>query len=125
MSIALPTIDVSALTVGQSETLVGIPLSAAESVKALGKPHLAYFNDSGAGMIATVQPSNHSFAMPAGAWGSIELEPADTQVSLNVVYLIPSAPVSKILSTYLAPGEPVSSASKLGNSPIGLTGVVQ
>ena len=83
------------------------------------KAHLWIFNESGAGIDCLFQNSNNYHFLPAGAWGTFEIEPNDSQVQVTVAYVIPNPPVSLVQAAYYMPGEKVPQAFTLGNSPIG------
>lgn len=123
MSTKLPIVDLTGAVVGTQETIDFNQFTKFDP--ATKKPaHLRIYNDSGCGLDYTMKQSGDSDYCPAGGWATIELADNDSQMVVTVNYLLPNPPVSKILPTYYAPGEPVPPIPILGNSPVGIGGSV-
>lgn len=124
MSSKLKPVDLSSAGVGFTATI-----DFNQFVKFLPndmtvKAHIRILNESGCGLDIAFQASGNSHSLPAGAWGTFDLEPNDGSVQITVTYTLPNPPVSLLLSIYYAPGETVPQAFTLGNSPIGIGGSV-
>ena len=125
MSSSLATTDLSTASVGTTGT---IDLSSAGPTADLSryeKPaSVILFNESGCGLQLTFLPSGNGYALPAGAWRPYKLTPGDSQIRYQVIYLIPSAQISVLMGEYFQPWEEVTPLGILGNSPMGVSGVI-
>lgn len=129
MSIPLPNTDLSAAIAGSTGSIdltkVGVGaggVSANPSM--LNKPaNMFLFNESGCTLTITFQQSGSGFKLPAGGWTITPLPPGEYLIKWSVDFLLTGAPISLLLCTYYAPGEPTPTNFALGNSPIG--GAVQ
>lgn len=119
MSIQLPTIDFTGLSVGATGK-VQIPQPKVQ-VGELG--HLRLYNESGAGL-DIVFSNGHGETVPAGAWPMFEIEPETQTFTWMITYVLPNAPVATMKMVYYFPYEGVPPTPALGNSPIGITGGV-
>lgn len=119
MSIQLPTIDFTGLSVGATGK-VQIPQPKVQ-VGELG--HLRLYNESGAGL-DIVFSNGHGETVPAGAWPMFEIEPETQTFTWIITYVLPNAPVATMKMVYYFPYEGVPPTPALGNSPIGITGGV-
>lgn len=125
MAITLPTIDLTTATAGTTGTLDLKATGYTANPSGILRPaSLTLFNDSGCGLSLAFLPSGNSAVLPAGAWRTYQLFPGDALVQYTVLYLIPNAPVSILLAEYFAPGEMVIPLGILGNSPVGIGGLV-
>lgn len=130
MSFPLPSVDLTGASAGQTGTIslnnVGISAGGvtADPSTTKNQATIFFFNDSGCGL-QLLFPQGTGFNLPAGAWAPIPLPPGANSIAYSVLYALPSPPVSKLLMTYYAPGEPLPQSMNLGNSPVGIGGVVQ
>jgi hypothetical protein len=125
MSIPLTNTDLSAATAGSTGiidlTRVGVGAGGVSSYPGtLNTPaHLFMFNESGCALTLTFGQTGNGFKLPAGAWTLVPLPMGEYQIKWSVDFLISGGPISLLLCTYYAPGEPTPSSFSLGNSPIG------
>jgi len=120
VSIQLPTIDLAGAGVGFKGTIDLKPVGlTADPSNYKHPPTLQMFNDSGVGLKCTTRIESHSFSMPAGAWRNVTLTPGESNIDFVAEYVLPNPPVSKLMSTYYLPNEPLDPIGTLGNSPIG------
>lgn len=125
MAIALGTVNLATASVGTNGTIDLSSCGNTAEPSRWNKPAtLLLYNDSGCGLNLVFQPSGTSAFLPAGGWRSYPLAPGDSQVQYSVIYLIAGAPVSLLMPEYYAPGEPSANLGILGNSPIGVSGIV-
>lgn len=121
MSVIVPLVNTSGLTVGQT---VNVSLANVGSTASIGQyttpAHVMIFNDSGCGFAAIMNNSKNTFYAPAGAWFPVALGPSgEDSILFTVTYVIPNPPVNTLQVTYYAPNENVPTVPTLGNSPIG------
>lgn len=125
MSIPLPVFDLSGFAVNQRGSIplknVGPDANPAYTQK---KPHLEIFNDSGVGLLLSFNPPQTSFFLPAGGWKVCDIVPGTSEVAFTAIYTLINPPVSKLMVTYYAPSESIPTVPTLGNSPIGVSGLV-
>lgn len=128
MPITLSPVDLSTYTVNQSG-----PLSLTNATGQGGVtwglpgrpgPTLRLHNESGTGLLCTLNNSNQQFYLTAGGWQDCYPRTGDSSLLFTVLYVLPNPPVTLLLGTYYAPGEPVPAITTLGNSPIGIGGSV-
>lgn len=81
------------------------------------------YNESQCGLIVTLNNSQRSFRVPAGAWsdpiptGTTNV--IDTSLSAVVEYTLSNPVVMQVAADYFGPGEPIILSHVLGNSPVG------
>ena len=130
MSIVLTNQNLAGLTVGQGgfidlASLYGQGGIAATLPSIGGKQGtLRLHNDSGSGLYMNLNNSNQQFNLPAGGWQDCYPMPGDTQLSYQVLYVLPDPPVQLLLSTYYYPNESLPAMTILGNSPVGIGGSI-
>src|SRR6185312_622026 len=88
------------------------------------RPVLRLHNESGAGLLCTLNNSGQQFYLTAGGWQDCYPATGDNSLLFSVLYILPNPPVTLLLGTYYVPGEPVPAITTLGNSPIGIGGSV-
>ncbi|MGH8397491.1 MAG: hypothetical protein ACRETA_04510 [Gammaproteobacteria bacterium] len=119
MSDLIPFIDLTTAVVGTTGT-IQLPLAGMTGNQ---PSHLRIFNESGCGLQIQFNDGSDDY-VPAGAWPVYELGNSVTQMSWQVTYVIPNAPINQLQLIYYYPGENVPAQPTLGNSPIGITGSV-
>ena len=119
MSSQLPIVDLTGAIVGQVFKIDFTPFVKFNPANISQNAHLAIYNESGCGLVCTMNQSGTQFFIPAGGWGISNIAPNDATCSLVVRYLITNAPVSNLIATYYAPSEEVPQSYTLGNSPVG------
>src|SRR5215831_3822305 len=119
MSSQLPIQDLSTAVIGQTFKIDFTQFVKFNPAKISQNAHLAIYNESGCGLVCTMQQSGTQFFIPAGGWGISNIAPNDAICNLVVKYLITNAPVSSLIATYYAPDEDVPQSYTLGNSPVG------
>lgn len=131
MSIPLPTVNLTGVSINQSGTVsfqnTGISAGgvSANPVNVKNAGTVLIYNESGSGLLIKFQQSGSGFYLPAGAWQPIPIGAGETGYTWTVIYNLPSPPVTLLLTTYYYPGEPLPPQPTLGNSPIGIGGTVQ
>lgn len=124
----MPPVDLSSFTVGgvaklnltQAAGLGGV----SQGLPGSKRPTLRLHNESGSGLSCRLNTSGQSFNLPAGGWQDCFPTAGDNELDCTVLYVLPSPPVTLLLSTYYYPGETVPPVTTLGNSPIGIGGTV-
>jgi hypothetical protein len=119
MSSQLPTIDISTAVVGSQYVLDFTAFVKFNPANISQNANLAIYNESGCGLLCSMQQSGTQFFVPAGGWGVSPISPNDSTCRFAVQYIISGAPVNSLLATYYAPNEQVPQSYTLGNSPIG------
>jgi hypothetical protein len=130
MSIPLPIINLSNVSIGQSGTVsfanTGISAGGISSnpsnTRDAGK--VLIYNESGSGLLITFLTSQSGFYLPAGGWQPVPIQAGETGYKWTVIYNLPAPPVTQLLTTYYYPGEVIPPQPTLGNSPIGIGGTV-
>lgn len=129
MSYALPDTDMSTIAVGQSIVidLKNLAISS-NPVQQDNAGTLRMHNESGVGLLVLNQKditgAGDTFNLPSGGWLDNTLEAGTFAIKITAKYVLPSAPVNLLMNTYFYPDENIPPMSILGNSPIGVTGVV-
>lgn len=124
MSINLGNVDLTGLPVGSTGTIKIPNVSLNNPGGTEVSSYLMLFNESGCGLNLDFSDGETAFA-PAGSWPRFELHaPPVSQVKWRIDYLLPNPPVSKLIPIFYYPGEPLDSVPTLGNSPIGIGGIV-
>lgn len=130
MSIPLPTVNLTGVSVNQSGTVsfgnIGVSAGGVSSNPAntKGAGTILIYNESGSGLMITFQTSQSGFYLPAGGWQPIPIKAGETGYVWTVIYNLPNPPVTLLLTTYYFPGEPIPNQPTLGNSPIGIGGTI-
>lgn len=124
MSSKLKPLDLTGAPVGFSGTIDFNQFTKFAPNNLKEKAHIWLFNESGCGLDVVFKASGNAHYLPAGGWGTFDVEPNDGTVFVTVTYILPSPPVSSLNAVYYAPGEIVPQAFTLGNSPIGIGGSV-
>lgn len=119
MSSKLKALDLSGAVVGTTGMIDFTNFVKFQANNMREKAHLWLFNESSDGIDVLFKNSNNSHFLPAGGWGTFEIEPNDSQVQITVTYVIPTPPVSLVQGIYYMPGEKVPQNFTLGNSAIG------
>lgn len=135
MAMLLPTVDLSAVVVGQVG-VVDWSKTAGQSASprfygpgtiqgATGHAaHLQLYNESGCGLTIQFQSKGDQIFLPAGGWLPAELDPTCTSFTWTVVYILPNAPVTILVPVYYFSYETPPQVPILGNSPVGIGGSV-
>lgn len=124
MSVNLGTIDLTGKPVGTTGTIEIPNVSFNNPGGTEVSSYLMLFNESGCGLNLDFSDGDSAYA-PAGSWPRFELHsPPVSQVKWRIDYLLPNPPVSKLIPIFYYPGEPLDSVPALGNSPIGIGGIV-
>lgn len=119
MPTPLPTINLSAATVGASYTLDLTPTAPNSNPSLLMQTGiLQLYNESAVGLRASGANTDLAFDLPAGAWKDVPISPAETSVTFVVLYVMPNPAVSSLIPTYYAPNEAAGVGTTLGNSPV-------
>lgn len=119
MSTPLPTIDLSAATVGTTGTIDLSRCAPTANPRFTNTPAmLQLYNESGVGLRLNGVNSDLATDLPAGAWKDLPVATAETAITYTVVYVLQNAPVNTLLATYYAPGEAAGVGTTLGNSPV-------
>jgi hypothetical protein len=130
LSIPLPQINLAGVSVGQTGiidlTRVGIGAGGVSANPSLtkGAGTLHIFNESGSGLQFMFLTSGAGFYLPAGGWTNKPVGAGEQGLQWQVLYNLPSPPVTLLLVTYYGPGEAIPPTPTLGNSPIGIGGTV-
>ncbi len=124
MSSKLKPLDLTGAIVGTFGKIDFNQFVKFNPVPGLPKAHIWLYNESGCGLDLVFQASGNAHYLPAGGWGTFDLEPNDGSVQATVTYTLPNPPVSTLNAIYYAPNEVVPPAFTLGNSPIGIGGSV-
>lgn len=122
----LNPLNLQGATVGSS---YHVDLSSTGYTNVLGnvlqQAHLVMLNESGCGLQCSFQPSHSMMYLAAGAWTNAVIPYGDNALDIQVIYVLPNAPVSQLLLTYYSPQEKTPEMLVLGNSPVGIGGTVQ
>jgi hypothetical protein len=124
MSYPLPVIDLAtAAPTDPPKTVDWQQISVQSARPGNTGPHLMLYNESGCGLQITFN-TTEGIVLPAGGWIAHELNPNCTSFTYTVLYVLPNAPVTKLIIVYYEPYEEVPSVPILGNSPVGIGGSV-
>lgn len=127
MSIKLNPASLSGLIVGQTASIdltqATGPGGVPQTLVGTPGPTVRLHNESSSGVFCTMT-SGQSFDLPAGGWQDCYPTQGDTAITFTVVYVMPNAQVALVLATYYYPGQPVPPMTALGNSSVGIGGVV-
>src|SRR6266566_6728879 len=100
MSAKLKPVDLTGAIVGTTGTIDfnRFPKFAPNDMSK--KAHIWMFNESGCGLDLSFNASNNSHYLPAGGWGTFDVEPNDASVKATVTYVLPNPPVSTLNAIY-------------------------
>lgn len=117
MSITLPKVDLSSAVVGTSGTM---PLQAVGlvAVPSQQPPFLAIFNDSGAGLLITLNKSQQQFYLSAKGHILVAISNAEAEIKYQVQNVATNIQVNQLWATYFYPGEEVTDFTALGTSTV-------
>lgn len=125
MSITIPLVNLASLTVGQTGRVLLINLGMSANPMFIKKsPTLRMHNDSGCGLLISFKVTSGAFYLPAGGWIDVQVDSAESEIDYQATYVLPGAPVNTLQITYYAPNETVPPMTQLGNSPIGVSGLI-
>lgn len=117
MSITLPFVDLSSAVVGTSGSM---PLQAVGlvAVPSQQPPHLAIFNDSGAGLLIQLTVSGQQFYLSAKGHILVAISNKETDIKYQVQNVATNIQVNQLWAVYFYPGEKVTDFSALGTSTV-------
>lgn len=127
MSLTLPNVSLSALTVNTSTSIsfqnMGIGGGGVSANPALTRTYgtLRMHNESGTGLLVQMQTSGDGYNLPAGGWADLPVKAGEQGIKITALYILAAPPVQVLLLTYFFPNESVPPMTILGNSPIGGT----
>ena len=124
MSVQVANIDLSTAVVGTTGSIqIGQSLPPSTLVQQMNpqiapRPELQVFNESGCGLTCMWPTTRETFTIPAGQWRRLYLPPGETQLMYVVIYVLPNAPVSRLIADLYYVGELHDYVGVLGNSPV-------
>lgn len=125
MSTPLNIIDLSAAVVGTTGTIdLSNCAPTSNAAYTFSNATLQIHNESGVGLRLSYRLSGGGSDLPAGGWRNLVIPAGENFIDYVVVYVLPQAPVNKLLMTYYSPNEQADRISSLGNSPVNVGNTV-